>query len=174
MFSNFLNKLHIILWIIVVFHRIYKSFILNIFFKFPNHLLKKEHNLHLLTPLVTKQKEIKCPSESTESLTSRWKVFIFSSVYRIIDPGTSSVVASSCCLVELLLAIFWAVFTGFSCFLDVAGERGFYAFLNNCGSFQNGEKPFGSLWKTLLFVFGSSKGDNGFENKTENFFTIWR
>ena len=27
----------------------------------------------------------------------------------IIDPGTSSVVASTSCLVELLLAIFWAV-----------------------------------------------------------------
>ena len=30
-----------------------------------------------------------------------------------IDPGTSSVVASPSCLVELLLAIFCAVFTGF-------------------------------------------------------------
>ena len=77
MFSNFLNKLHTILRITVAFHWIYKPFIFNIFFKFPNHLLKKEHNLHLLTPLVTKLKEIKCPSESTESLTSRWKVLIF-------------------------------------------------------------------------------------------------
>ena len=34
----------------------------------------------------------------------------------VIDPGTSSVVASTSCLVELLLAIFWAVFTGFSRF----------------------------------------------------------
>ena len=37
-----------------------------------------------------------------------------------IDPGTSSVVASSSCLVELSLAIFWAVFRGFSRFLVVA------------------------------------------------------
>ena len=37
-----------------------------------------------------------------------------------IDPGTSSVVASSSCLVELSLAIFWAVFGGFSRFLVVA------------------------------------------------------
>ena len=50
---------------------------------------------------------MKCPSESAESWTSRLKVFISSSVYRTIDPGTSSVVASSSCLVELLLAIFW-------------------------------------------------------------------
>ena len=37
-----------------------------------------------------------------------------------IDPGTSSVVASSSCLVELFLAIVWAVFTWFSRFLVVA------------------------------------------------------
>ena len=57
---------------------------------------------------------MKCPSESTESLTSRLKVFISSPVYMTIDPPTSSVVASSSYSVELLLAIFWAVFTGFS------------------------------------------------------------
>ena len=50
---------------------------------------------------------MKCPSESAENWTSRLKVFISSSVYRTIDPGTSSVVASSSCLVELLLVIFW-------------------------------------------------------------------
>ena len=38
----------------------------------------------------------------------------------IIDLGTSSVVASTSYLVELLLPIFWAVFTGFSRFLVVA------------------------------------------------------
>ena len=52
-------------------------------------------------------KEMKCPSESTESVTSRLTVFISFSVYMAIDPGTSSVVASSSCLVELSLAIFW-------------------------------------------------------------------
>ena len=44
-------------------------------------------------------------SEDMSSL----KVFISSSVYVTIDPGTSSVVASPSCLVELLLAIFWAM-----------------------------------------------------------------
>ena len=45
-----------------------------------------------------------------------------------IVPGTSSVVASPSCLLELLLAIFCAVavFTGFFCFLVVASERGFF------------------------------------------------
>ena len=52
-------------------------------------------------------------------------VFISSSVYVTIDPGTSSVIASPFCLVELLLAIFRAKFIGFACFLVVASERGF-------------------------------------------------
>ena len=56
---------------------------------------------------------------------SSFKVFISSSVYVTIDPGTSSVVTSPSCLVELLLAIFCVVFTGFFCFLVVASERGF-------------------------------------------------
>ena len=59
------------------------------------------------------------------------KVFISSSVYVTIDPGTSSVVASPSCLVELLLAIFCAVFTGFFCFLVVASERGFLCLSKN-------------------------------------------
>ena len=57
---------------------------------------------------------------------SSLKVFISSSVYVTIDPGSSSVVASPFFVVELCLAIFWAVFTGFSCFLVVARERGFF------------------------------------------------
>ena len=59
-------------------------------------------------------------SEEMSSL----KIFISSSVYVTIDPGISSVVASPSCLVELLLAIFCAAFTGyFFCFLVVASER---------------------------------------------------
>ena len=67
---------------------------------------------------------MKCPSESTESLTSRLKVSIVHCV-------NTCIVASPSCLVELLLAIFWAVFTGFSCFLLVTSERGFLC-LSNC------------------------------------------
>ena len=80
------------------------------------------------TSLVAKLKEIKCPSQSTESLKSRWKVFISSSVYMTIDPGTSSVVATLSCLVEFLLAIFWAVLTWFS---------RFYASPGICSLFRN-------------------------------------
>ena len=80
-------------------------FIFNIFFKFPNHLLKNENNLHLFSSLVAKLKEMRCPRESSESLISRLKVFISSSVYMTIDLGTSFVVASSSCSVELLFAI---------------------------------------------------------------------
>ena len=54
------------------------------------------------------------------------KVFISSSVYVTIDPGTSSVVVSPSCLIGLLLAIFCVVFTGFFRFLVVASERGFF------------------------------------------------
>ena len=61
---------------------------------------------------------------------SSLKVFISSPVYVTIDPGTSSVVASQFCLVELWLAIFWAVFTRFS-----------YASSRICSSVQNKEEP---------------------------------
>ena len=66
-------------------------------------------------------------SEAMSSL----KIFIFSSVYVTIDPGTSPVFASPSCLVELLLAIFRAVLTGFSCFLVVASERLFLCLSKN-------------------------------------------
>ena len=80
------------------------------------------------------------------------KVFISSSVDVLIHPGTSSVVASPSGLVERLLAIFWAVFTGFSCFLVVASERGFYASPRICSSVQNKEEP-PAHFKKRLFLF---------------------
>ena len=70
---------------------------------------------------------------------SSLKVFISSSAYVTIDPGTSFVVASPFCLVELCLAIFWAVFTGFSCFSSRAKEV-FYASPRICSSVQNKEE----------------------------------
>ena len=61
-----------------------------------------------------------------------------------IDLGTSSVVASLSCLVELLLAIFWAVFTGFS---------RFYASPRICSSFRNMEEPMAHFQKRFcLFL----------------------
>ena len=77
------------------------------------------------TSLEAKLKETKCLSESTDSLTSWLKVFISSSLYTTIDPDTSSTIASSSCLAELLLAIFWVVFTGFSRFLFCERKRFF-------------------------------------------------
>ena len=101
---------------------------------------------------MAKLKEIKCPSESTDSLTSRLKVFISSSVYMTIDPGTSSVAAYSSYLVELSLAIFWALFAGFSRFLVFASERGFYASPRIFGSFQNRIEPLADF-ETRLCLF---------------------
>ena len=102
-------------------------------------------------------------SEDMSSL----KVFISSSVYVTLDPGPSSVVASPSCLVELLLAIFCALFAGVFFFFAFSLSRTkevFYASSRTCSLAQSKEEPSGSLWKTLLFVFGSWKGDNGFEN----------
>ena len=66
------------------------------------------------------------------------KVFISSSAYVTIDPGTFSVVSSPFCLVELWLAIFWAVLTGFSCCCE--RKRFFYASPRICSSVQNKEE----------------------------------
>ena len=79
-----------------------------------------------------------------------------------IDLGTSSVVASLSCLVELLLAIFWAVFTGFS---------RFYASPRICSSFRNRKEPMAHFQNAFFFVFGSSIGDNGFENTFKTLLT---
>ena len=88
---------------------------------------------------------MKCPSESTDSLTSRLKVFISSSVYMTIDPGTSSVAAYSSYLVELSLAIFWALFAGFSRFLVFASERGFLCLSKNLWFISKQDRASGSL-----------------------------
>ena len=64
-------------------------------------------------------------SEDMSSL----KIFISSSVYVTIDPGISSVVASPSCLVELLLAIFCAAFTGYFFLLSRCCERAKEVFL---------------------------------------------
>ena len=105
---------------------------------------------------MAKLKEMKCTSKSTESLTSRLKVLISSSVHMTIDPGTSSAVAS--CLVWLNFCL---PFSGpFSQdFLAFMPHQEFVVY------FETGK----NLWLTfktlfLFFVFGSSVGDNGFEN----------
>ena len=114
---------------------------------------------------------MRCPSESTENLTSWLKVFVSSSVYMTIDPGTSSVVASSSCSVELLLDIFWAVFTGFSRFLVVVCERSFfYASPRICSSFQNREEPMAYFEKRFCSFLALQKVTNLFGFLSRCFF----
>ena len=118
---------------------------------------------------------MRCPSESTENLTSWLKVFISSSVYMTIDPGTSSVVASSSCSVELLLDIFWAVFTGFSRFLVVVCERSFfYASPRICSSFQNREEPMAYFEKRFCSFLALQKVTNLFGFLSRCFFGFAR
>ena len=113
-------------------------------FKFSKSFSQEGKWFTSFTFLVAKLKEMKCSSKSTESLTSRLKVFISSSVNMTIDLGTSSVVATLSCLVKLLLAIFWAVFTGFS---------RFYASPRIWSSFRNREEPIAHFQKRFcLFL----------------------
>ena len=147
-FSNFFIQLHTILRIIDVFHWVYKPFIFKIFFQISKLFAREGKQFTPFTSLVAKLKEIKCPSQSTESLKSRWKVFISSSVYMTIDPGTSSVVATLSCLVEHLHAIFWTVFTGFS---------SFYASLRICSSFRNREEPLTHFQKRFFLFLALQK-----------------
>ena len=96
---------------------------------------------------------------------SSLKVFISSSVYGTIDPGTSSVVASPFCLVELWIAIFWAVFTGFSCFLVVASEGGFMSLRESVVQFKTRKNLRLTLKKRFcLFLTLQKVTMNGFEN----------
>ena len=113
-------------------------------FKFSKSFAREGKWFTSFTFLVAKLKEMKCSNKSTESLTSRLKVFISSSVFMTIDLGTSSVVASLSCLVELFHAIFWAVFTGFS---------RFYVSPRIWSSFRNSEEPMAHFQKRFCFFF---------------------
>ena len=96
---------------------------------------------------------------------SSLKVFISSSVYVTIDTGTSSVVPSpflfGCTLACHFLGRVHRIFFFSRC---RERKRFFYASPRICSSVQNKEEPPTHFKKTLLFVFNSSKGDNGFEN----------
>ena len=92
-----------------------------------------------------------------------------------IDPGTSSVVASSSCSVELLLDIFWAVFTGLSRFLVVVCERSFfYASPRICSSFQNREEPMAYFEKRFCSFLALQKVTNLFGFLSRCFFGFAR
>ena len=95
---------------------------------------------------------------------SSLKVFISSSVYVTIDLALPPL---------SLLRFFWLNFVlpfsgpcsqDFLVFLLSRAKEVFYASPRICSSVQNKEEPPGHFKKTLLFVFNSSKGDNGFEN----------
>ena len=80
---------------------LYHGLVLHLFSNFLNKL-----QAILRTIEVFRWIYMRCSSESIESFILRLKVFISSFVYMAIDPGITSVVASSSCSVELLLAIF--------------------------------------------------------------------
>ena len=74
-----------------------------------------------------------------------------------------------CCFSVFFWLNFVLPFSGpcsqdFLVFLLSRAKEVFYASPRICSSVQNKEEPPGHLKKTLLFVFNSSKGDNGFEN----------
>ena len=150
---NLLNKLHTISRIIDVFHWVYKPSILIIFVQIFQIICSRRKIIYTFYLFWWQNWKKWGSSKSTESLTSRLKIFIFSSVYMTIDPGTSSAVAS--CLVWLNFCL---PFSGLF-------SQDFLAFMplqEFVVHFETGK----NLWltfKTLFFVFGSSIGDNGFE-----------
>ena len=72
---------------------------------------------------------------------SSLKVFISSPVYVTIDSGSSSVIASPFCLVELWLAIFWPCSQDFLVFSLSRPKKVFYVSSRICSSLQNKEDP---------------------------------
>ena len=107
----------------------------------------------LFTSLVAKLKEMKCSSESTESLTSRFKVFISSSVYVTIDHGTSSVVALRLVRLNFCLPFSGPCSEDFLAFSLSRAKEVFYASPTICSSFQNREEPLAHFEKRFcLFL----------------------
>ena len=95
---------------------------------------------------------------------SSLKVFISSPVYVTIDPALPPL-----SLLRFVWLNFGLPFSGpcsqdFLVFSLSRAKEVFYASSRICSSGQNKEEPPAHYKKTLLFVFKSSKGDNGFEN----------
>ena len=129
LFSNFLYKLHTILRIIDVFHWVYKPFIFKIFFLSNFQIIcsrrKKIYTFYLFGGKTERNKVSK---------QKHWKfkiamkgIYFFFCVYDN-RPWHFLRCRFLSCLVELFLAIFWAVFTGFS---------RFYASPRICSLFRN-------------------------------------
>ena len=92
---------------------------------------------------------MKCPSESTESVTS-WFLFLY------IWQSTLALLPLS--LLRFVRLNFWAVFTELSRFLVVAGERGFfYPSPRICSSFQNREEPQAYFEKRFFLLLALQK-----------------
>ena len=101
---------------------------------------------------MAKLKEIKFPSESTESLTSRLKVVIGQSTLALLP-------LSLLCLVQLNFCL---PFSGpcsqdFLAFSLSQAKEVFYASPRICSSFQYREEPLAHFEKRFCLVFGSKK-----------------
>ena len=93
-FFKLFTQLHTILRIIGVFHWVYKPLIFKIYFQISKLFAREGKQFTPFTSLVAKLKEIKCPSQSTESLKSRWKVFIS---FKVIWPDSLCVLKNFAC-----------------------------------------------------------------------------
>ena len=148
----------------MVFHWIYKPFIVNIFFHFFQIICSRRKIIYTFTTLVAKLKEMKCPSESTKSLTSLLKVLIYFFLY-IYDNRPWHFFR--CPFFVLFGCTFACHFLSriFSLSRPRERKRFFMPLQEFEFYFKTGKlRTPDSLWKTLSIVFGSSKGENCFEN----------
>ena len=141
---NLLNKLHTIIRIIDVFHWVYKPSIFNIFVQIFQIICSRRKIIYTFYLFGDK-------TERNEVLQQKhWKFNIaFKDIYffsRIYDnrPWHFLRCRFLSYLVEILLAIFWAVFTGFS---------RFYASPRICSSFRNRKEPMAHFQNAFFFVF---------------------
>ena len=97
----------------------------------------------IYTFLVAKLKEMKCPRKSLKFKIAMKGIYFFFCIYDN-RPWHFLRCRFLSCLVELLLAIFWAVFTRFS---------RFYASPRICSSFRNRKEPMAHFQKRFcLFL----------------------
>ena len=95
---------------------------------------------------------------------SSLKVFISSSVYVTIDPGTSSVVASPFCLVGTLYCHFLGRVHRIFLFSRCRERKRFFMPLQEFVVQFKTRKNLRLTLKNAFVFFNSSKGYNGFEN----------
>ena len=91
------------------------------------------------------------------SVDMSFKVFISSSVYVTIDPGTSSAVASLSCLVELCLPFSAPRSQSFFAFSLSRAKEVFYASPRTCSSVQSKEEPPAHFEKRVCLFLALGK-----------------